>query len=153
MQQSITFDTTLDDPAEVLLAAAWAYGYDSVLEALEEGGYDENDDEDAEAVPRSAAPYGWSRAKMRRYVSVLQPTARLVLRAIAERAPQATMEQVQGAVGLEGSAFAGSMSSFGFAARNTRGVREKPFSRSGETYFMDRSVAEVALAALDELNS
>jgi hypothetical protein len=148
MQQSITFDTTKDTIDEVAEAIAYAYGYNSMQEALDDVG---SVDSGAESTIDATYPGGWTRSKMTRYVRALQPTAQAVLRAIAEGAPAAEADAVQEAAGVDGFVFAGSMSSFGFAVRNTRGVGEKPFRKVQRTYEMDNTVAALAIETLDHL--
>lgn len=150
MQYSITFDPSVDMGEEVALAVAYAFGYETV-EDLVTGTPAEEEDLDDSPPATATTPYGWSKPKMRRYATALKPTARKVLRAIAENAPEVSLEDTQAAAGLEAYQYAGSMSSFGFAARNTKGVKEKPFTKVGKTYQMDPSVAQLALGALDEL--
>jgi hypothetical protein len=150
MQHSITFDTAVDAAEEVALAVAYAFGYETVEDLITATPTEEEDVD--ETPPATAATLsGWSRPKMRRYVSALKPTARKILRAIAENAPEVSLEDTQAAAGLEAYQYAGSMSSFGFAVRNTKGVREKPFTKVDKTYQMDTAVAQIALSALDDL--
>lgn len=157
MQQSITFNTDEDVVGDVLMAIAYAYGYDAVEDALEEAQVeaaeeDEAEEEDEATAPAmTSRPFGWTGAKMRRYVTALQPTARTVLRAIAEGAPSITVDDAQAAAGLPAQVYGGAMSSFGFAARNVRGVASKPFTKVGRTYQIDPAVAQVAIEALDAL--
>lgn len=153
MQQSITFNTDEDVVSDVLVAVAFAFGYDTVEAALEEAeveaAEDEADEHDGSGA--DAQPFGWSAARMRRYVTALQPTARTVLRAIAQGAPSITVDDAQAAAGLPAQVYGGAMSSFGFAARNVRGVKEKPFTKVGRTYQIDPAVARIATDALDAL--
>lgn len=100
----------------------------------------------------AATVYGWPRLKMRRYVKALAPTAQSILRIIALNAPRIAVDIVQEESELGPSAYAGSMSSFGFAVKRTRGVKEKPFTKIGGTYEMDEDVAKMALDVLDELS-
>jgi len=153
MQQSLIFDTEVDDCAVVALAVAYAYGYDSLEQVVEASGAgEEGEFEEGEAqVAGTLYPAGWSVPKMRRYVKALKPTAQRVLRAIAENAPEADVDAVQEASGIDGYQYAGSMSSFGFAARNTWGVKDKPFAKVGRKYEMSVEVAKLALTVLDEL--
>lgn len=46
MQQSITFDTQVDEGLDVALAVAYAYGYDSVEELIAAAEEDDTDDTD-----------------------------------------------------------------------------------------------------------
>jgi hypothetical protein len=154
MQQSVTFDTEVDDAGAVALAVAYAYGYDSIEELVETTIDDDTEGAvgEADTVPNgSTYPGGWSTPKMRRYIKALKPTAQKVLRAIAESAPNADVQVVQDASGIHGYQYAGSMSSFGFAARNTHGVKTKPFEKVGSTYEMDPQLAKLTLAVLGEL--
>lgn len=151
MQQSITFNTDEDVVSDVLVAVAFAYGYDTVEDALEQAAQAEDDEQEDSAVPADGRPFGWSPAKMRRYVTALQPTARAVLRSIARGAPSITVDDAQAAAGLSAQVYGGSMSSFGFAVRNVRGVTAKPFTKVGRTYQIDPAVARIALDALDAL--
>lgn len=125
---------------------AWAFGLNSAEDLIEslEGGGDDSVAEDPGDLE------GWSSSKMNKYVFRLKPTARKVLRAIAEGAPETTVEHVQASTGLEPAAFAGSMSSFGFAVNNTRGVQTKPFSKSGQTYSMSLPLANLVIQTLDD---
>lgn len=150
MQVTVTFDPAEDESEAVALQVAYAYGLESV-EDLTNGLSDDETSEVEVPVATAANPKGWSPAKMRRYVTALKPTARTVLRAIADGAPEASLEDVQKASGLEAYQYAGSMSSFGFAARNTRGVKEKPFVKADKAYVMDEAVAQIAIEALDHL--
>ncbi|MGY1825957.1 hypothetical protein [Blastococcus sp. SYSU DS0541] len=152
MQIAITFDPERDAAEDVALALAYAYGYETVEDLLQ--GTDEFElvDDEPESPPATAGTvHGWTKPKMKRYVSALRPTARKILRAIAEGAPEVSLEQAQEAAGLDAYKYAGAMSSFGFAARNTRGVKEKPFTKDGKTYLIQPAVADVVLAAMDEL--
>lgn len=102
-------------------------------------------------VPANANyPGGWTKPKMRRYVTALTPNAKKVLRVIAENAPVVDVETAQLGSGLDGYIYAGSMSSFGFAARNTHGVKEKPFVKVAKKYEMDAALAALAISVLDE---
>lgn len=49
MQQSITFDTQVDDGLDVALAIAYAYGYDSVEELLAASAEEAEEVEEEEA--------------------------------------------------------------------------------------------------------
>lgn len=151
MQQSILFNTDEDVVSDVLVAVAYAYGYDTVEDALEEAEVEEEEQDEAGGAITEHRPYGWSPAKMRRYITALQPTARRVLRAIAEGAPSVAVDDAQAAAGLDAQVYGGAMSSFGFAARNVRGVSAKPFTRVGRSYQIDPAVARVALDALEAL--
>lgn len=153
MQQSITFNTDEDVVSDVLAAVASAFGHDTVAAALEEAEVEAAEEEDDERVGSGAyaRPFGWSAARMRRYLAALQPTARTVLRAIAQGAPSITVDDAQAAAGLPAQVYGGAMSSFGFAARNVRGVTSKPFTKVGRTYQIDPGVARVAIDALDAL--
>ena len=82
MQCSITFDPTVDSANDVALAVAYAYGYDNI-EDLVTGAPTEEEDVDETPAATAATPNGWSKPKMRRYVTALKPTARKILRAIA----------------------------------------------------------------------
>lgn len=147
MIQSIEFNVTEDDAVDVATAVAWAYGYASVDELVEASS------EEAEVDDGPVATYlpnGWSKPKMRRYVAALTGNARTVLRVIASHAPEVDVETVQNDSGLQGYIYAGSMSSFGFAARNTRGVKDKPFVKVAKRYEMDRAIADLVLSVLDE---
>lgn len=150
MQCSITFDPATDSAEDVALAVAYAFGYETV-EDLVTGAPTEEEDVDDTPPATAATASGWNKPKMRRYVTALKPTARKILRAIAVKAPEATVPDTQAAAGLEAYQYAGSMSSFGFAARNTRGVKEKPFTKVGQAYEMNPTVAKLAIEALDEL--
>ncbi|OZE37235.1 hypothetical protein CH259_10010 [Rhodococcus sp. 05-2254-4] len=130
----------------VALQLAWSYGFVSVDDLLTADEDEDTEEEDDVAADLS----GWTAPKMRRYVTQLKPTARKVLRAIADEAPEATVESVQNSTGLEPSSFAGSMSSFGFAVKNTRGVRDKPFSKNGHLYNMTLPIADLVLNTLDD---
>lgn len=145
MNVSLGFDPEVDDPHAVALQLAYAFGYDSMEDLLADS---EAEDPDGDGEMEDLD--GWTPGKMKRYVLQLKPTARKVLRAIAESAPEATMEAVQAVAGLESAQFAGSMSSFGFAVNNTRGVYEKPFTKSGQIYSMTAPVATLVLQVLDE---
>lgn len=150
MKQSIEFDTAEDAAVDVALAVAWAYGYSSVEELVDaEGEAADADDEEGPAAP-TTVPGGWTKPKMVRYVSALQPNARSVLGVIAAHAPEVDVDTVQAESGLDGYVYAGSMSSFGFAAKNTHGVKEKPFSKYGKRYEMDKAVADLVLTVLAE---
>lgn len=153
MQQSITFNTDEDVVSDVLVAIAFAYGYDSVEDAVEQAEVEAAEEEQEDVPGLEARPFGWSAAKMRRYVTALQPTARTVLRAIAEGAPSITVDDAQAAAGLPAQVYGGAMSSFGFAARNVRGVSQKPFTKVGRTYQIDPAVAAIALGALDAVGA
>jgi hypothetical protein len=48
VQQSITFDTQVDDGLDVALAVAYAYGYDSIEELVASSAEEDADDEDVE---------------------------------------------------------------------------------------------------------
>jgi hypothetical protein len=48
VQQSITFDTQVDDGLDVATAVAYAYGYESVEELVAASAEDDADDEDVE---------------------------------------------------------------------------------------------------------
>ncbi|MDN3240881.1 hypothetical protein [Glycomyces tritici] len=147
MKIQIQFDTTEDIAYDVALSVARAYGLSSVEEFIEP------DDEEAviddEPTP-SPIPGGWTKTKMNRYVKALQPNAKKVLGIIAEYAPAVDVDVVQRRSGLEGYTYAGSMSSFGFAVRNTHGVKEKPFTKVGRSYRMDEAVAQLVLTVLKE---
>lgn len=146
MLVTISFDPDVDRSNMVALQLAWSYGLDTVEDLLA-------DDEDEDIEKESDTPPDlefWTASKMRKYVTQLKPTARKVLRAIADQAPEATVESVQSSTGLEPSSFAGSMSSFGFAVKNTRGVREKPFTKNGHLYSMTLPIADLVLDTLDE---
>lgn len=147
MKHSIEFDPSEDAAYDVALAVAFAFGYDSVEQLME----DEVDEVEA-AEPHAPTNYpgGWTRPKMRRYVAALTPNAKKVLQVIAANAPVVNVETVQQGSGLDGYIYAGSMSSFGFAARNTHGVKDKPFVKVGKTYEMDGVIAELAKSVLDE---
>ncbi|MGU3438240.1 hypothetical protein ACNHUS_35175 [Actinomycetes bacterium M1A6_2h] len=146
MLVTISFDPDVDRPNDVALQLAWSYGFNTVDELLA-GDEDEEFEEEGDTPPDLE---GWTASKMRKYVTQLKPTARKVLRAIADQAPEATVESVQSSTGLEPSSFAGSMSSFGFAVKNTRGVRVKPFSKNGHLYSMTVPIADLVLETLDE---
>lgn len=152
MQHSLTFDTTVDSGDDVALAVAYAYGYESVEDLLTEG-LVEIDEEDDVPPATASAPNGWTKPKMVRYVGALKPAARKILKVIAQEAPEVTIEHVQQAADLEAYKYAGSMSSFGFAANNTRGVKERPFNKVGKSYQMDPKIARLALDALLEYSS
>ena len=146
--QSIEFNTAEDEAVDVALAVAWAYGYSSVEELVDaEGEVVEVDDGLAVAT---SFPGGWSKPKMRRYVAALQPNARNILGVIAKNAPKVDVETVQIQSGLDGYIYAGSMSSFGFAAKNTHGVKDKPFIKYGKRYEMDKAIADLVVAVLAE---
>jgi hypothetical protein len=145
MNHSVTFDPMTDDVNDILLAVAWAYGYADVTDALEAEA--DVEDETEEAVTK---PFGWTTPKMRRYVAALMPTAQKVLRAIAEGAPTISVDDAQEASGLKGFEYGGAMSSFGFAARNVRGVKSKPFVKVGRQYQIDPAIAKIVLEVLDE---
>jgi hypothetical protein len=152
MQQTVSYDPDSDSPAAVALAVAWSFGLDTVEDlALLAESETEDGNESSATAQKAEAPQAWKLPKMRRYVKALQPRAREVLGAIAEAAPAVPITSVQRAVGLDGSGFAGTMSSFGFAARNTRGVHERPFTKYQGKYHIDEYVAKQALAVLDEL--
>lgn len=147
MKQSIEFDTVEDEAVDVALAVAWAYGYSSVEELVDA----EGETADVDNGPTvTSFPGGWSKPKMRRYVAALQPNAKKVLGVIAQHAPEVDVETVQDESALEGYVYAGSMSSFGFAAKNTHGVKEKPFVKVGKSYEMHESIAQLVLSVLDE---
>ncbi len=144
MRFHIEFDTSEDVAYDVALAVAHAYGLSSVEEFVEA-------EEDAPADnPAAPLPDGWTKPKMIRYVKALQPNAKKVLRVIAENAPSVDVDSVQQKSGLEGYTYAGSMSSFGFAVRNTRGVKEKPFQKRNRSYLIDRAIATLVVQVLDE---
>jgi hypothetical protein len=148
--QTVSFDTNVDAGIDVLTAIAYAYGYESPEDLVADAGVEE-DEEPEGAPPPSAAPYGWTRPKMKRYVTALRPIACKVLRSVADGAPRTRITDVQRAAGVQGVEFAGAMSSFGFAARNTRGVKTRPFEKIRDDYQMDEAVAELAIEVLDEL--
>lgn len=152
MNISITFDPSVDSSQDVLLSLAHAYGHESIddLVTADLGDLEAIDEDLAPTAPAQSAN-GWTPSKMRRYAKSLAPTARTVLRVIAEGAPEVSVEDVQAASGLETYQYAGSMSSFGFAARNTHGVKDKPFEKVGKTYQMNEVIAEIAIDALDYL--
>lgn len=133
----VAFDPTVDDYDTIIGMVNQAYVDDLV----------EVDDTPPEA------PDGWTAAKMLRYVRHLAPTGLLAFRAMAESAPEADAADVQAATGLYGMEFAGAMSTFGHAKRNTRGVRYLPFRRHGGIYHMDDKVAALALAALTRIGA
>lgn len=155
MQIAVTFDPEHDAAGDVALAVAYAFGYETVEDLLEQAGDLELElveEDEPESPPATASTVqGWTKPKMKRYITALRPTARKILRAIAEGAPEVSLEQAQQAAGLDAYKYAGAMSSFGFAARNTRGVKEKPFTKDGKSYRMHPPVAEVVIAAMDEL--
>jgi hypothetical protein len=94
----------------------------------------------------------WSLPKMKRYVEALKPNGRQVLRAIVDLGPgPVTVDKVQAKVGLTKAHYAGAMSTFGFAARNMRGVHERPFTLSGRTYYIAPLIAALADEALKDL--
>lgn len=150
MNISITFNPAVDSSHDIALRLAYAYGYESIGDLV---AADPEDDPEAAEVPTGTAlsANGWTASKMRRYIKALKPTARAVLRVIAENAPEVSIEDVQAAAGLQTYQYAGSMSSFGFAARNTHGVKEKPFEKIGKAYHMNEAVAEIAITALGHL--
>lgn len=152
MQISIAFDPAVDRRQDIALSVARAFGLDTIDDLLAPSEEDDGEAAEEAAAPPATAtnPKGWTNSKMRRYVAELAPTALKVLRAIAEGAPEVGIEQVQAAAGLEAYQYAGSMSSFGFAARNTHGVKEKPFVKVDKIYQMDPAVAQIALTALTE---
>jgi hypothetical protein len=149
MKCSIEFDPSEDTPYDVALAVAYAFGFDSV-EELVEVEVDESAPEEEGPAPTSYLG-GWTKSKMRRYVVALKPNARKVLRVIAENAPEVDVETVQEGSGLDGYIYAGSMSSFGFAARNTHGVKDKPFVKVGKSYQMDVHIAHLVISVLDDM--
>lgn len=152
MRYTVTFSPDEDNPHDVLLGVSAVYGYASIQDLLDqEPEVDEQlSPEPARSAP-SSAPGGWTVSKMRRYAVALQPNAQRILRVIAENAPEITVEDTQTEIGLEDYQYAGTMSSFGFAARKTRGVQSRPFDKVKHTYQINSEIAKLALAALDEL--
>lgn len=149
MNYAVSFNPDEEELSDVLAAVSWIYGYASVEEAVADA---VAEDAVEAAEPRqAAAPGGWTLQKMRRYVLVLQPNAQQVLGIVAHHAPEITVEETQRLVGLDAGVYAGSMSSFGFAARKTRGVKSRPFEKVRRSYQMNPEIAKLALEALDEL--
>ncbi|RYB95120.1 hypothetical protein EUA93_12660 [Nocardioides oleivorans] len=147
MRQSIEFDTAEDEAGDVALALAYAYGYSSIEELVD--AEVAALDEDGPAVT-TAYPGGWTKPKMKRYIAALKPNAKVVLSVMAQHAPKVEVETVQNGSGLDGYIYAGSMSSFGFAAKNTHGVKDKPFTKVNKHYEIDESLAQLVLQVLDE---
>ncbi|OUS97292.1 hypothetical protein [Rhodococcus sp. NCIMB 12038] len=145
MQITVSFDPEVDYAEDVAERVAWAYGYQSVEDLLPS-----EDGDDGDGNGDSGGLDGWTATKMKKFALALKPTARKVLRAIAEGAPETTVESIQSTTGLEPSAFAGSMSSFGYAVNNTRGVRDKPYTKNGQVYSMTAPIAELVLRVLDD---
>ncbi|MGI8528361.1 MAG: hypothetical protein ACR2KO_02680 [Geodermatophilaceae bacterium] len=65
--------------------------------------------------------------------------------------PEISVDDTRAEVGLEDYEYAGTMSSFGFAARKTRGVQSRPFDKVKRVYQINTEIAKLALSALDEL--
>lgn len=151
MNQSITFDIETDQAHDVALAVAYAFGLDSLEDLLAEVEEDHFDMATGDSSEEPTYPDGWKAAKMKRYIKALKPNAKEVLKVIATHTPSAPIATVQAESGLEGYVYAGSMSSFGFAARNTHGVKDKPFTKVGKTYEMDPGVAKLVLEVVDAL--
>lgn len=152
MNYTITFSPDVDSAHDVLLGISQMYGYASLEELLEqEPEVYEPEVQEEPVRAASTAPGGWTMPKMRRYTQALKPNAQRILRVIAENAPEISVDDTQVGVGLEAYEYAGTMSSFGFAARNTYGVRDRPFAKSRRIYQINPEIAKLALAALDEL--
>lgn len=152
MKYTVTFRLDEDNPHDVLLGISAIYGYDSIQDLLDqEPEVDElplGQDASRSAAP---APGGWTLSKMRRYATALQPNAQRILRVVAENAPEISVDDTRAEVGLEDYEYAGTMSSFGFAARKTRGVQSRPFDKVKRVYQINTEIAKLALSALDEL--
>lgn len=94
---------------------------------------------------------GFTPARMKGYVQKLSETGRQVLRYMAQHAPQVELAEIQKHFDLPPRKWAGTMTTFGFAARETRGVDRLPFVRDRKHYTIDERVAKMALDALDQL--
>jgi hypothetical protein len=143
---TLTIDPEVDDYQTVLGLIATLYG---VTEASTE------DDVEAEAAEAdiSAPVDGFTPQRMRRYVRNLTPDGQRVLRYLAENAPTVEMDDVQKAVGIYSQQYAGLMSTFGHAERNTKGVTRLPFSKHYRVYHINEQVASMAIEALDRVGA
>jgi hypothetical protein len=137
---NVSFDPEVDD-------------YNWIVGIVDAAYADVEVDDDAESMSNQHVPGAWTSSRMRHYVKALAPDGRTAFRAMAENAPEAQMDDVKNAVGLDGMQYAGMMSTFGHARRIARGVHNLPFERHGSIYHIDEQVATLALAALDEIGA
>jgi hypothetical protein len=93
----------------------------------------------------------WTAPKMRRYCAVLTEGGQKALRSMVDHGPHVLMDDVQADVGMDGTVFAGMMSTFGHARNGTRGVHDLPFVRNGRAYYIPPQIAALADEALQDL--
>ncbi|HST49063.1 hypothetical protein [Jatrophihabitans sp.] len=152
MHVSISVDPEADDPAVVGLQIARVFGFDTIEDFAAAAAEVEEEEPEEEAIELPTSyPAGWNKAKMRRYMRAMRNTAAKATAVIAANAPAVEASVVQEAVGMSGPEYAGSMASAGFAARNTRGVTDKPWEKRGSTYTIDPTLAKLVLEVADEL--
>lgn len=116
---------------------------------------DETDEEEAPSTAPADQPVaveGFTQKRMNSYVQNLTIEGHRILRYLAQHAPQIDIADAQNHFGLGPRQWAGTMSTFGYARRETRGVDRMPFVRDNRRFYvMDDRVAKMALAALDKL--
>jgi hypothetical protein len=94
---------------------------------------------------------GFTPARMKRYVQNLSEIGQAILRYMAQHAPQVELAEIQKHFDRTPREWAGTMTTFGRAARVSKGVDRMPFERDRKHYTIDERVAKMALDALDQL--
>jgi len=151
VKYTVTFRLDEDNPHDVLLGISAIYGYDSIQDLLDQEPERRVTVRTGRQSKRRTSAWWMDTSKMRRYATALQPNAQRILRIVAENAPEISVDDTRAEVGLEDYEYAGTMSSFGFAARKTRGVQSRPFDKVKRVYQINTEIAKLALSALDEL--
>lgn len=150
MQVSVTFDVDVDRVDDIIASIAALYGYPSIGDltaALADHQPSTTHPHPTGSVPEH--PATWTSAKMERYVKQLTRNALRALRTIATHAPEVPIHLVQKEVDLAGAGYGGMMSTFGSAARNTKGITDKPFHKYGDYYIIDNATARLVIETLD----
>lgn len=138
---TVAFDPDVDTHADVTAMIDRVYGL-----AADAVTMSEEPAESGDSVSFNGTT--WTPAKMSRYVANLTEGGQQALRAMIGLGQHSNIEDVQQQVGMAPAKYAGTMSTFGHAVNNTRGVYGKPFIRNGDTYFLPANVAALADDAL-----
>jgi hypothetical protein len=143
----LVIDPEVDDYEHALELLDVLYGRGETIED------DDAEDLGAETEDPSVPVDGFTPKRMRRYVANLTPDGQKILRYIAKHAPQVEMDDVQADCGYEAAVYAGRMSTFGHAIRNTKGVSRMPFTKHYRVYSINQQVAQMAIDALDRIGA
>jgi hypothetical protein len=145
----IVIDSEVDEYEHALELVDALFGRTGQEEDIEE----ETPEETSSAPTEKVVPVeGFTPKRMHRYVQNLTIEGHGILRYLAQHAPQIDIADAQEHFSLGPRQWAGTMSTFGYAKRETPGVDRMPFVRDNRRFYvMDERVAKMALAALDKL--